>query len=488
MTTAIRRRVPIAALAAGVLAGSVSGHVDDPKELEILPPHPGPGWRAADGPAVTASLAGPLDGGGGPGIDQFARAGMTLRSWITVPEFPGGSSNANDCWGWTSPAGREYAIVGLSLGTAFVEVTDPDAATIVDLVPAPFVVQRDVKVFGHHASIGGESGSHGVQVVDLSELDAGTVTLARTLFGDGTENTHNIAIDPVGGFLYRCGGGGNGLRIYDLNQDPTDPVPVGWWPDRYVHDAQVVTYESGPSAGRRIAYCCGGFNGGFVETGLDVLDVTDPGNVEVLSRIVYPGGAYSHQGWLSPDRTRFYLSDELDESSGIPSTIHVFDVADPADAQWLGTFTNGLGSTTHNLYTQTRNGRDLIFAANYSSGIRVFDATGTDEPVEIAFFDTRPENDDANFQGLWSCHPFFASGKIIGTDRTRGLFVWSLDDLGPACPADLDGDDAMVNTSDLLALLAGWGDDAPGAALAEPVDVVGAADLLVLLAAWGPCR
>jgi len=56
------------------------------------------------------------------------------------------------------------------------------------------------------------------------------------------------------------------------------------------------------------------------------------------------------------------------------------------------------------------------------------------------------------------------------------------------CVADIEGDDAVVDTQDLLTLLAGWGSDAAGSDIAEPLDVVARADLLALLAAWGECE
>ena len=116
------------------------------------------------------------------------------------------------------------------------------------------------------------------------------------------------------GFLYRTGGGTNhGLRIYDL-ANPSNPVFVGSWMDRYIHDAQVYTYTSGPNAGKEIAFCCSGFNSGSDQTGIDVLDVTNKSNIILLDRYLYPNGAYSHQGWLSDDGQIFYLGDELERS------------------------------------------------------------------------------------------------------------------------------------------------------------------------------
>jgi len=58
------------------------------------------------------------------------------------------------------------------------------------------------------------------------------------------------------------------------------------------------------------------------------------------------------------------------------------------------------------------------------------------------------------------------------------------------CPADLDGN-GTVNTSDLLALLAAWGECPQDEFCHADFDYsgdVGVADLLTLLAAWGPCE
>ena len=51
----------------------------------------------------------------------FPHSNVTLLSWLTLGDFgvPGGG-NGNSCFGYTSPSGREYAIIGLSTGTAFV--------------------------------------------------------------------------------------------------------------------------------------------------------------------------------------------------------------------------------------------------------------------------------------------------------------------------------------------------------------------------------
>ncbi|HKX46116.1 MAG TPA: choice-of-anchor B family protein, partial [Planctomycetota bacterium] len=350
----------------------------------------------------------------------FPREGVALHAWLPLAEL-GGAESGNDCWGYTSPSGRRYALVGTSSGTAFVEVTVPGDPQVVAVHAGPTSLWRDVKTYQHHAYAVSEGGS-GIQVFDLGQIDAGVVALVNTVTsGPSTSASHNVAIDEVSGFLYRCGGGDNGLRIYSL-ANPANPTYVGQWTTRYVHDVQVVTYTSGPLAGRQIAYACSGFNGGFVETGVDALDVTSKTNIVALDRVTWPGAEYSHQAWLSEDRRYLYVNDELDEGSTTATTrTYVIDALDPSNLAYLGSFTNGSPAVGHNLYVHD----GLVLEANYTSGLRVFDANVDPlSPPEVAWFDTEPLTGAASFNSLWSNYPFFGDGLVIGSDLEKGLFVW----------------------------------------------------------------
>jgi choice-of-anchor B domain-containing protein len=450
-----------------IAATAAFAHQDDPKERNPLPAYAGPGYRSG------------MDGPEAPVV--FSSQGVELLSWIPLGEFPGTHDRGNDCWGYVSPSGREYAIMGLQRGTGFVEITDPGMPVIIDVIAGETSTWRDIKVFQHYAYAVTEASGGGIQVIDMSQIDSGTVTLVTTITGNGTSSTHNVALNEESGFLYRAGGGSNGLRIYSL-ADPANPTFVAEWNDRYVHDAQVVTYTDGPWAGREIAFCCSGFNGGWVETGLDILDVTDKQNIIQLDRYIYPNNEYSHQAWLSEDRQYLYLNDELDENGVLPTTTFVINVSDLENAFTETTFTNGNTAIGHNLYVRG----SLIFEANYRSGLRVFDASADPlNPVEVAFFDTFPDDDDPNYNGLWSNYPYFPSGTIIGSDMERGLFVWRL--MQPAIPGDVNGD-GMVDVLDLLELLADWG-ECPLPPNGCPADVNGdgtvdVVDLLSLLANW----
>lgn len=436
-------------------------HTDDPKSKEVIRVYEGPGYRAAN----------PTEGI----IENFDRNGIWLSSWVTLPEFAGNQTGGNDCWGYTSPSGGEYAIMCMEGGTGFVDISDPDNAVVLATILGPQSTWRDAKTFSHYAYIVTEA-SGGIQVVDLSDIDNGNVTLVNQI---ESNSSHNVAIDTESGFLYRCGGSYYGLGIYDLNPDPASPQLVASWSSRYVHDLQAVTYTEGPYAGKQVVFLCGGNNGGWVDTGIEILDVTDKQNITQMDRLIYPNGEYSHQCWLSEDRQYLYLDDELDEDGTFPTKTFIFDVSDLNNIVEAGSFGAHAASTGHNLYVKG----DRIFAANYQAGVRVFDASNPLSPGEMAYFDTYPDNNGAGYSGLWSVYPFFESGVFIGSDRQRGLFVWQLESDMKTVDGDFD-QNGIVDTADLLLMLAAWGDCAGCIEDLDENGTVDVADVLLLLSYW----
>jgi len=91
-----------AVLVTGFLVKAAIGHVDDPKARDLLPPVYGPIYH--EGQGSTAEV--------------FPFSGINLKTWIPLNNFTGSPTSANDCWGYVSPSGKEYAIIGLSNGTA----------------------------------------------------------------------------------------------------------------------------------------------------------------------------------------------------------------------------------------------------------------------------------------------------------------------------------------------------------------------------------
>ncbi|MCP3902923.1 MAG: choice-of-anchor B family protein [Planctomycetes bacterium] len=229
----------------------------------------------------------------------FPSENVTLLSHLPPHVFPGSPSRGNDCWGYVSPSGREYALMGMRNALNVVDITNPSFPTIVGSVAHAESNWSDVKTYLHYAYVVNEENG-GIDVIDLANIDFGFVSLVQRVTANGVQTSHNVAIDTDSGFLYLCGSNiSNGrLVAFDLS-DPANPTYAGAVPSsegEYVHDAQIVTYTEGPYAGKQIAF---GADGAF---GMEVFDVTNKGNMFRLSLTTYPNLGYSHQCWLSGDR------------------------------------------------------------------------------------------------------------------------------------------------------------------------------------------
>jgi choice-of-anchor B domain-containing protein len=369
-------------------------------------------------------------GGCNPTDGPFQSLNVTLKSWLPLNAFPGGSNSAADCWGYVSPSGREYAIIGLEKGYGFVEVTNPGNAQIVGHITAPTSLWHDVDVIGTYAYGGSEAGG-GIQIMNMSQIDSGVVTLVGNVSLNGHSTTHTLLADRDSGYLYLCGSNLGGLVAVSV-ANPTQPVIAGQWNiGHYVHECQPVTYTSGPYAGKQIVFC---FTGG---NGLEIIDATNKSNMVKIGGTGYNQLSYCHQGWLSPDAKYVYVDDELDELNlGAPTLTRIINVENLTAPFVAGTFGNGLTSIDHNQYVRGR----YIYQSNYSTGLRIWDAVNPLAPVEVAYFDTRPEGNTVSFNGDWGNYPFFPSGTIILSDLERGLFVVKHD---TGCYADCNGDGVL---------------------------------------------
>jgi choice-of-anchor B domain-containing protein len=348
---------------------------------------------------------------------------VDLLSLLPHSEIGGGSGN--DIWGWTDPeTGHEYALVGRSTGTAFVNISNPSQPIYVGNLPAHTAPSawRSIKVFANHAFIVSEAIDHGMQVFDLTQLRGVTappVTFSETAHYAGFGSTHTLALNTRTGFAFAAGTRTceGGLHVVDVRQ-PTSPRAAGCFSfDGYTHETQCVIYE-GPDTLYRDHEICLNSN----EDTLTIVDTTDKREQIQLSRTGYGGSAYTHQGWLTEDHRFFLVNDEGDEQAFRHRTrTWIWDVSD-LDAPTLMTYYEGpTSSIDHNLYVRG----NLVYESNYRSGLRVLDATdialGTLR--EVGFFDIYPADDNPSFNGAWTSYPFFASGSVIINGIEQGLFV-----------------------------------------------------------------
>ena len=146
-------------------------HENDPKGRDMEPAYRGPGWREGQGGLAAG----------------YASSNILLRSWLSIDELHSGSSSCNDCTGYVSPSGREYAIIGTNRGSVFVEITDPANPNVVQYRSGSTSTWRDMKIFGEYAYVVSEGGG-GIQCFDLRNIDSGVVPSPTSVTTGGRTN------------------------------------------------------------------------------------------------------------------------------------------------------------------------------------------------------------------------------------------------------------------------------------------------------------
>ena len=378
------------------------------------------------------------------GDRQFCEAGFAgeypcddvdLLAFLSIRDIVDGLSvfvtATNDIWGWTDPmTGVEYALVGMSSGTAFVDLSDP-----VNPKPIGYLVSktgssvwRDIKVYKDHAFIVADAAAnHGMQVFDLTQLrtvENPPVILDATVDYSEIGSAHNIAINEASGYAYIVGGNaggqtcGGGLHMVNIST-PTEPVFEGCYADPtngYTHDVQCVNY-AGPDTEHQGKEICFASN----EVLLSIADVTNKSAPQRLSFASYPNVGYTHQGWLSEDHRYFFMDDENDEANGLITNTRtlIWDVEDLDDPVLALEYAGTTVTADHNQYVRG----NYLYQSNYTSGVRILNIENPTSPVEVAYFDVLPDDESTSHVGSWSNYPYFESGIVIATSRFEGFFV-----------------------------------------------------------------
>ncbi len=379
---------------------------------------------------------------------RHACNGIDLLSYLPKGTLDATARWVNDIWGWTDPkTKREYALVGTSKSVAFVDVTDPVNPIYLGKLPGHASERnrlwRDMKVYKDHMFVVVDGGRNdGMQVFDLRQLRSPPSVpkdWTATAHYDGIRSAHNIAINEETGFAYVTASwintaseqgrkdtcNGPGLHIVNI-QDPVKPVYAGclWdtgntsglWNKGYTHDTQCVIYR-GPDAKYRGREICINSN----EQLIQIADVTDKKNPVTVGTATYPNVAYAHQGWFTEDQRYFLMNDELDEKHyRVENTrMIIWDMEELEDPVHHSSFFFPTKNTDHNLYVHG----NYVYAANYTTGLRILDISNINKPREIAFFDTHPRTDEKGYDGAWSSYRFPRSGTTIVSSDPDGLFV-----------------------------------------------------------------
>ncbi len=365
------------------------------------------GWAV---PLPTGEVGPPEGGDGGrslsvPGLPRHkARPPWRKIRFVSrLDEHP----RFSDVWGYTTPDGVRYALLGTRYGIAIIDLSWPRRPAQVAFLERPRSDWRDMKTFGHHAYDVNEA-SGGLNVTDLTDPE-NPVDVPAT---GGFTKAHNLYVDEASARLYVAGAdeSGGGVRIYDLS-DPAHPELAGAWGGAYAHDVY--------ARGDRL------YASGIQDQpvpALYIVDVSNPAVAPTLGTISgYPFAA-THNAWLTQDGTHVLVTDEIDGG-----TVRCWNVSDPTNpvlADVLFPATTGR-AIPHNVQVEG----NLAFISYYTAGVQVLDVSDPADMNVVAWWDTRPTTNGAFFEGAWGVYAHFpaAPDLVLVSDIGRGLHVLELE-------------------------------------------------------------
>ncbi|MDP6684666.1 MAG: choice-of-anchor B family protein [Candidatus Marinimicrobia bacterium] len=316
----------------------------------------------------------------------------TLIGQLDYPQF------VNDVWGYKADNGKEYALVGTSLGVSIVDVnTNPFQPEQVGFISGDESIWRDIKVYNNHMYISTEA-NMGIQVADISDPENPELVFEW----DGISGAHNLF--QADGYLYVVGAdGGDHIDILDLS-NPAEPVKVGGWSSEYIHDVYVRD---------NYAYACG-----YYSSTMYIIDVSDKTNPFTEVSWTYPGAA--HATWLTEDGNYLITADE---TSG--GNIKIWDIQDFDNinmvSEWIPE--GGEDKSAHNVFVRG----DYLYISYYVFGLQILDISDPTNPELAGYYDTYP-GEEGIYEGNWGVYPFAESCYSYVSDMEAGLVLVDFDE------------------------------------------------------------
>lgn len=335
----------------------------------------------------------------------------------------GDNRRYSGCWGWYQQSkNKEYAIVGTSNGTYFIDVTNPSTPTVSAFVQGKLgCTWREMKTYQNYCYIVSDDGTPNTfQIIDMSTLPTSVTVVynSNTLF----ERGHTIWIDQnkmyVGGVTYAAGSNPSTspMNIYSL-ANPTSPqllkqvsqdIPSTIF--NYVHDMYVRNDT---------IYASTGWGGLFV------LKYNSIANnfTQLGSFTGYANSGYNHSSFLTQNGKYLIFCDEVPAAS----PIHFLDVQNLNNMQPMQTFKPTQNTTSHNPYII---GNNFAVVSCYQDGLMIFDISQPNNIGLTGYFDTYPQGgnnlsnySDSPYRGNWGAYPYLPSGNIIANDMQNGTFI-----------------------------------------------------------------
>ena len=345
--------------------------------------------------------------------------GILLSQW-SVDTLVGSRSfnnTYNEVWGVVNE-GREYAIIGSTYGTHFIDVTDPTVAEEVAVLAggtsSSEIIHRDYHDYdGYLYAVADEGNASTLQIIDFSFLpDSVHVVYDSKL---AIRRSHNIFIDTARARLYSCISAGDTLsysplRIFDI-ADPENPQLLGSY---FRFDGYRISQVHDIYVDRDTAFMnCG-------PDGLVIAEFSDPENpttFAILEPSAYPDAGYNHSGYRTADGKHYVMGDE-DWGFDV-KLFNVEDLTNPELVSLFNADSESPFSITHNQLIKD----DLLFCSYYYDGLQVFDISNPESPRRVMHYSTTEITHRDSYEGNWGVYPYLPSGNILLSDMQEGLFV-----------------------------------------------------------------
>lgn len=326
------------------------------------------------------------------------------------------------CWGWVQTSkNKEYAIIGASSKTYFVDVTNPLVPVICDSVNNKHAgcTWRELKTYQNYCYIVSDDGAPNTfQIIDMQYLpdSVHVVKDDNLLF----ERGHTCWVD--GNKLYVGGVTSATSTLYNMQvfslATPTAPVllrtlSIDYPTISYVHDMFVRNDTVYASAGNQ---------------GLFVFKFnTSTNTFSALGAFTgYPEAGYNHASSLTKNGNTLVFCDEV--PTGV--SIKVADVSNLTNIVLSSTVepNSNVEFVGHNPYVI---GNNYAFVSCYQDGLVLYDISNPNAPVLAGYFDSYPQGGanfgnnygSSSYRGNWGAYPFLPSGVIIVNDMQNGFFL-----------------------------------------------------------------
>ena len=329
-----------------------------------------------------------------------------------VPAEPTYGIRYNSVWGYAQ-GGKEYAIMGATTGTYFIDVSNPVSPVQLDFVPGKRsgCIWREYKTLGKYLyAVSDDQKPNSLQIIDMSYLPDSVhlVYDSKNLF----ERAHTLFID--GNYLY-CGSVTTATPVYYSMAayslaNPESPVFI-----RNLHDDD----PSFPTVHDMYVR----HDTVYASCGYDALHIYKFNGAVFTSigdLVSYPDKGYNHSSALTANGKMLVFTDEVPASMAVKA----IDVSDMNNIQLKSTFFSNVGATAHNPFII---GNDILVMAYYQDGLQIFDISDPANVVRTGYFDTYPQNGNVYtspaYAGCWGAYVDLPSKNILASDMQNGLFI-----------------------------------------------------------------